>query len=89
MARNLPRRFLLFLGEGNLANAAERANEVLGEVLPFCAGSYAVIGIAELLVVFVAAYIANVLHNNFLLIKYFYTDDCVFSCFDKKVAGSV
>ena len=89
MARNLPRRFLLFLGEGNLANAAEGANEVLWEILPFCARSYAVIGIAELLVVFVAAYIANVLHNNFLLIKYFYTDDCVFSCFSEKVVGSV
>ena len=64
MARTLPRRFLLFLGEGNLANAAERANEVLGEILEFSAGGDAEIGCADLLVIFPAAGAAYVFCHN-------------------------
>ena len=64
-----PERFrfleLRFLGEAVLVGAAERADEIGGEVFPFGAGGDAVVGIAGGLVVDPAADVADVfLHDS-------------------------
>jgi len=50
------------LGEGILANSAERTFKVIGKVLELCAGCNAVLGIAQFLVVLPSANLANVFH---------------------------
>lgn len=50
-----------------LAYAAQRTLKVTGQVVPFCAGSNAVIRITHSLVVLVAADTANVFHKQKLL----------------------
>lgn len=52
----------LFGGEHILAHAAEGAGEIFGKILELGAGSDAVFGIAELLIIDPAACFANVFH---------------------------
>jgi len=57
----------LLLAEVIFTYAAERALEILGEILEFGAGSDSVIGIACFFVINVSAYVAYILlHYNFL-----------------------
>lgn len=60
-------RGLLFHREIVLANAAERAGEIVGKVFPFGSRRDTVVGITEGFVVDVTANIANVFHNFVLL----------------------
>ena len=54
---------LFFRAELVLANAAERADPVFGNLFPRCAGGYTVLGIAELGIIDIAADIADVFHS--------------------------
>lgn len=57
----------LFFRKRIFTDAAQGAYEIIGEVLELRAGGNSVIGIAEFLVVFIAAYFANVFHDDPLL----------------------
>ena len=61
--------FCVFLGfaELILANQAQGALEILRNILPLGAGGNTALGVTELLIVFPAADIANIFHNEFLL----------------------
>lgn len=54
---------LFFRAELILANAAERADPILGDFFPRCAGGDAVLRIADLRVIDIAADIADVFHT--------------------------
>ena len=60
-------RFLLTFGELILTDGAQGALEILGDIFPLGAGGNAAFGIAQFLVVFPTANVANVFHNKFLL----------------------
>ena len=63
---NCPADFHLFGGELVLAHHAQGALEVFGDILPLGAGSDAALGVTQLLVIFPAADVADILHNSFL-----------------------
>ena len=58
------RHILIFRAEVFLAYAADGAYPVLGEVFESGAGSYAVIGVAELWIIDVTAGVANILFHS-------------------------
>lgn len=60
-----PASFALLLREHILAHAAQRALEILGDILPLGAGGNAVVRIAQGLVILVAANIADIFHGSF------------------------
>ena len=69
--------FFLFGGEFFLAHRAEGALEILGQILKLGAGGDAALGVAQLLIIFPAADVADILHNVFLL---FFEFDLGFPC---------
>jgi len=54
----------LLLGELILTHTAQGALEILGQILKLGARGNAAFGIALLLVVFLAAHVAHILHNS-------------------------
>ena len=53
--------------KGILAKTADGADPIFGNVLPDCAGGYAVVGVADLRVIDIAADIADIFHVQILL----------------------
>ena len=55
--------FCLFLDrELVFADGAQRALEIIGKLFPLCAGSYSVIGIAQIFIVYISANITYIFH---------------------------
>ena len=72
---------LLFFYEGILTYAADGADPILREIFKCGSGRDAAVGIANLRVVYVAAWFANVsFHDEYLLIFFFF----IISCFAGK-----
>ena len=59
--------FSLFSGDLVFAYHAKGALEIFGNILPLGAGSNATLGITGCFIIFPAAKIANIFHNNYLL----------------------
>ena len=60
------KQWQLAFGKIILTDAAQRADKILGNILPLGTGSNALFGVALLLVVFPATQIANIFHSDYL-----------------------
>ena len=70
---NLLINIKLSLAEKLLAYSAKGADEILGKILEFCAGSDSVFGVAKRLIVFPSASLTYVFfHNLYLLLNYLF-----------------
>ena len=58
---------LLFCGELLLVYGAQGALKIVMDIFPLGAGGNALFGTTQFFVIYPAAYIANIFHNDFLL----------------------